>query len=128
MIRFRPAYVAVLLFLAVFCAAPAGIRAEVSDEAFELNRDAMVDMSMAQFDSAAEKFIQAAALVPDYGIKGRRLQYTPNFMAAWAYEKMGKTQEACLYFRKFLDIAPLGDRELTKAEHAQEYVSSHCGL
>jgi tetratricopeptide (TPR) repeat protein len=117
-----------LLFLALFWATPPESRAEDTDEAFELNRDAMVDMSMAEFASAAEKFIKAASLVPDYGIKDRKLQYTPNFMAGWAFEKMGKIQDACVFFRKFLDIAPPGDRELTKTEHAQDYVDSHCGL
>jgi hypothetical protein len=116
------------LLPAMFLPAPAAFGADDSDEAFELNRDAMVDMSMAEFDSAAEKFIKAASMVPDYGIKGRKLQYTPNFMAGWAFEKMGMVKNACVYFKKFLDVAPPGDRELTKTEHAQDYVDSHCGM
>lgn len=128
MTRANALFTAAFLSLALLVTVSAESRADQTEDAFELNRDAMVDMSMAEFESAAEKFIRAADLVPDYGIKGRRLQYTPNFMAAWAFEKMGKAQNACLYFKKFLDIAPLGDRELTKTEHAQEYVSSHCGL
>ena len=83
-------------------------------------------MSMAQFDSAAEKFIQAAQIAPDYSIKDRPLLYTPNFMAAWAFEKTGKRPYACKYFKHFLDIAPTGERETSKANHAEEFISRRC--
>lgn len=97
------------------------------EDAYALNQEAMVDMSTAEFESAARKFLEAGALVPDYGIKNRSLRYTPTFMAAWAFEKMGNGAEACRYFKKFLEIAPPEQRETTKVEHAQDYLSHHCG-
>ncbi len=96
------------------------------EEAYALNQDAMVDMSMAQFDSAAEKFIRAADIAPDYSIKNRALRYTPNFMAAWAFEKTGKLPHACQYFKRFLEVSPPEEREQTKADHAEKYINRRC--
>ncbi len=101
--------------------------ASEADEAYGLNRDAMVDMSEAQFEQAAAKFIRAARIAPDYTIGGRPLLYTPNFMAAWAYEKLGNSEDACRYFRKFLEVAPHDTIESTKADHARDYLRGHCG-
>jgi tetratricopeptide (TPR) repeat protein len=100
---------------------------EKTEEAYRLNEDGMTDMSMAEFESAATKFLYAAAMVPDYGITGRPLRYTPTFMAAWALEKLGRREEACRYFKKFLEIAPTDSREPSKVEHAQEYLGRQCG-
>jgi tetratricopeptide (TPR) repeat protein len=96
------------------------------EKAYALNQDAMVDMSTAEFESAAQKFLEAAALVPDYRIKDRPLRYTPTFMAAWAFEKMGNLLKACVYYKKFLEIAPAEEREPTKAEHAQDFLNHQC--
>src|SRR3990172_132688 len=76
------------IILAIFCASMTlgmaqTVRADDVEEAYALNQEAMVDMSMAEFESAARKFLKAAALVPDYGVKDRNLRYTPVFMAAW---------------------------------------------
>ena len=117
---------ALLCALAVWSMAQT-VRADDVEEAYALNQEAMVDMSMAEFESAARKFLKAAALVPDYGVKDRNLRYTPIFMAAWAFEKIGDEAEACRYFRRFLEIASPEDREPTKVEHAQDYLSHHCG-
>ncbi len=121
------------LMIAAFSAAAiwfsaVGVHADGMEKAYALNQDAMVDMSMAQFKSAAEKFIQAANLVPDYQIKDQKLGYTPTFMAAWSYEKIGNVSEACRYFRRFLEIITLEEREPTKSEHAEDYLIHHCGL
>ena len=96
------------------------------ETAYALNQEAMVDMSMAQFRSAVEKFIQAASIVPDYQIRGRSLLYTPTFMAAWAFEKIKDFHQSCRYFKQFLEIAPLEYREETKVKHAQEFLSGQC--
>lgn len=117
---------ALLCALAVWSMAQT-VRADNVEEASALNQDAMVDMSMAEFESAARKFLKAAALVPDYGVKDRNLRYTPTFMAAWAFEKIGDEAEACRYFRRFLEIASPEDREPTKGEHATDYLNRHCG-
>ena len=95
-------------------------------KAYALNQEAMVDMSMAQFDSAADKFIEAAELISDYKIKDQSLRYTPNFMAAWAYEKIGDAPKACRYFKKFIEVATIEDREQTKTDHAENYLGRHC--
>ncbi|MBI5198208.1 MAG: hypothetical protein HZA19_06335 [Nitrospirae bacterium] len=96
------------------------------EKAYSLNQEAMVDMSMAEFGSAAGKFLEAAALVPDYQIQGRKLRYTPTFMAAWAFEKDGLREEACRYYEQFLRIAPEALREATKVEHAQDFLENQC--
>ena len=96
------------------------------EQAYRLNQDAMMDMNTAQFGSAAEKFIQAAALFPDYAIRSKGLLYTPNFMAAWAYEKIGDAPKACRYFKRFIEVAPIETREETKTDHAKSYLGRHC--
>jgi len=89
-------------------------------EAYEHNRAGMVNMSMARFEEAIAEFNQAAALLPDYQIRGRPLIYTPIFMTGWAYEKIGRLNEACEHYRRFLEIAPPETVEETKAQHARE--------
>ena len=106
---------------------PPVLQAGQEEEAYTLNQEAMVDMSTAKFDAAAQKFIKAAGLVSDYQIKDKPLRYTPNFMAAWAFEKTGNMAEACRYYGRFLEIAPPEEWEPTKAEHAQEFLDRHCG-
>jgi tetratricopeptide (TPR) repeat protein len=80
----------------------------------------MVDMSMARFEEAIEEFRKAAVLLPDYQIRGRPLVYTPIFMTAWAYEKLGRQNEACDQYQKFLEISPPEMVEQSKAQHAQD--------
>lgn len=96
------------------------------EKAYALNQGAMVDMSTARFQSAAQKFIQAASIVPDYQIRGKSLLYTPTFMAAWAFEKIKDFSRSCRYYKQFLEIAPLEFREETKVKHAQEFLSGQC--
>ncbi len=100
--------------------------ADAVEEAYALNQEAMADMSMAQFDSAAGKFLEAAAMVQDYQIRGRKLRYTPTFMAAWAFEKEGHRPEACRSYQRFLEITPPEYREATKADHARDFLNRHC--
>ncbi|GEM_PF-1802960 len=95
-------------------------------EAYEHNRAGMANMSMARFEEAITEFNQAAALLPDYQIQGRPLIYTPIFMAGWAYEKIGRLNEACHNYRKFLEIAPPEMVEETKAQHAREVLEQCC--
>jgi tetratricopeptide (TPR) repeat protein len=97
---------------------------EEEEEAYRFNRTGMIDMSQALFEEAIVEFKKAAALVSDYQLRGRPLLYTPNFMAAWAYEKIGRRAEACEYYGKFLKLAPPDLIEATKAEHAKEYLES----
>lgn len=87
----------------------------------------MVDMSQAAFEAAADKFLRAAAILPDYAIEHRPLIYTPNFMAAWAYEKIGDSARACRYYDRFLELAPAARAERSKLEHARAFVDQHCG-
>lgn len=89
-------------------------------EAYEHNRAGMVNMSMARFEEAIAEFNQAAALLPDYQIRGRPLVYTPIFMTGWAYEKIGRLNEACRHYQRFLEIVPPEVVEETKAQHARE--------
>jgi tetratricopeptide (TPR) repeat protein len=125
--RVRMSALITLCLIAAILIATGRVRADETEEAYALNQDAMTDMSMAQFKSAAEKFIEAARLVPDYGIKDRPLRYTPTFLAAWAYEKLRNVSEACRYFKKFLEIASQLDREPSKVQHAESYIKLHCG-
>ncbi len=92
-------------------------------EAYEYNRRGMVNMSMALFDEAIVEFKKASALFEDYQIRGQELMYTPIFMTAWAYEKMGETQKACRFFALFLEVSPQGYVEDTKAEHAESFLA-----
>lgn len=98
----------------------------IEEEAYEHNRVGMIDMSMARFEEAIVEFGKAAALLPDYRIQGRPLIYTPIFMTAWAYEKIGSLGKACEHYLKFLDVAPPGRVEASKALHAREILDS-CG-
>lgn len=116
------AAVASLLWFLLLSPAHAG----QADEARDLNRDGMVEMSQAQFESAADKFLAAAQRVPDYGLSGGELRYTPTFMAAWAYEKIGRRSLACRYFSEFLRIASETSDEPTKLNHARDYLRQFC--
>lgn len=117
---------ALVVLVVVIVCAPGRSRADDVEEAYSINQDAMVDMSTAEFQSAADKFLKAGRMVPDYGIKDRSFRYTPTFMAAWAFEKMVNIPEACRYFRRFLKITTHADRESTKEVHAQSYIEDHC--
>ena len=99
---------------------------QLLEQAYTYNREGMIAMSQAQFDEAIEQFQQAAKLVPDYGITRRGLRYTPNFMIGWAHEKNGRSEEACRFFRKFLDLSPAELIEESKADHARQYLKQHC--
>lgn len=96
------------------------------EEAYEHNRQGMIAMSQAEFEEAIAEFQKAASLSEDYEITGRPLNYTPVFMAAWAQEKIGRVEDACRSFRRFLQIALTEAAEQTKVEHAREYIAQHC--
>lgn len=100
--------------------------AQTDEEAYEYNRQGMIAMSEAQFEEAIVEFQKAAAVATDYQIRGRPLVYTPVFMTAWALEKIGRVQEACREFQKFLAVAPPEVVEATKADHARDYLNHHC--
>lgn len=119
--------VMVASLLVLLSSTPAAQRADgVVEQAYQYNREGMIAMSKARFEDAVEHFQKAAALVPDYGITRRGLRYTPNFMTAWAYEKLGRSEEACRYFRHFLDLAPGEWLEAEKADHANGFLARHC--
>jgi len=99
---------------------------DLREDAYEHNRQGMIAMSEAEFEKAITEFQSAAALARDYQITGRPLIYTPVFMTAWAHEKLGQIQEACLEFKRFLAIAPPASVEETKADHAGDYLKQHC--
>jgi tetratricopeptide (TPR) repeat protein len=99
---------------------------EESEQAYAYNRDGLAAMSKARFEEAIDLFDRAARMVPDYQIMNRSLSYTPTFMAAWAYEKIGYNAKACEHFRRFLDTAPSDRIEAGKAAHAREFLSQHC--
>ena len=112
-------YLGILTFsLSGLCSAQSS--SSVQDQAYEYNRAGMMDMSMARFEEAIEEFRKAAALLPDYQIRGRSLVYTPIFMTAWAYEKIGRQNEACDQYQKFLESSPPEMVEESKAQHARE--------
>lgn len=118
-----------LLLPAMAADGPSGRAAEgptVAEEAYAHNRDGMIAMSKARLEDAIDEFQKAAALVPDYGIIRRGLRYTPNFMTAWAYEKLGLHNEACRYFQRFLELAPVQSMEEEKTEHAHLFLDHHC--
>jgi tetratricopeptide (TPR) repeat protein len=96
---------------------------ELEEAAYEHNRAGMANMSMARFEEAITEFEKAAALASDYQIRGRSLIYTPIFMTAWAYEKLGRLHEACKYYREFLTVAPTEMVEETKADHARAFLA-----
>lgn len=96
------------------------------ERAYAYNRAGMIDMSEARFDEAIEQFQRAADLVPDYGITKQSLRYTPTFMIGWAHEKQGRIEEACRFFRRFLDLAPADLVEAGKADHARNYLVKNC--
>ncbi|HET6466104.1 MAG TPA: hypothetical protein VLY20_09650 [Nitrospiria bacterium] len=100
--------------------------AQSEEEAYEHNRQGMIAMSEAEFEEAIVEFQTAAALAKDYQIRNRPLIYTPVFMTAWAYEKIGRMSAACGEFQRFLKIAPADAIESTKAEHARDYLKQHC--
>lgn len=106
--------------------AGAAAEASVTDEAYERNREGMVAMAEARFVDAIEAFEDAAKLVPDYGINGRPLMYTPIFMQGWASEKIGREASACRAYREFLRIAREHPVEPTKVDHATAYVGERC--
>lgn len=95
--------------------------------AYEHNRAGMINLSMARFDEAIAEFEKAAAFYPDYQIQGQPLVYTPIFMTAWAFEKIGRIDEACEYYRKFLEISPPDAVEATKIQHAREVLDGCAG-
>ena len=99
----------------------------IEETAYEHNRAGMIDMSMARFEEAIAEFEKAAALYPDYQIQGQPLVYTPIFMTAWAYEKIGRMDKACEYYQKFLEISPPGVMEATKGQHAREVLDRCSG-
>jgi tetratricopeptide (TPR) repeat protein len=99
---------------------------QLLERAYAHNRDGMIAMAKAQFNDAIEQFQQAAGLVPDYGITRRGLHYTPNFMTGWAYEKLGRSDAACRFFRRFLGLAPAQWLEADKADHANNFMARHC--
>ena len=118
-----------VVFLPIL-SAPAVARnsSDLLDQAYSYNREGMIAMSKAQFKEAIDQFQQAAELVPDYGITHGDLRYTPNFMIAWAYEKLGEWESACQYFQRFLNLAPAEwqDIETEKTDHAGAFLDTHC--
>jgi hypothetical protein len=117
---------AAFLLILLWTAASFSASDEETERAYSLNQEAMIDLSTAEFPSAARKFLEAAGIVPDYGIMGRPLRYTPTFMAAWAFEKEGLREEACRTYDRFLRIAPEDLREGTKVEHARSFLNDYC--
>ena len=113
------------LFLSGMNSAQALSPAEAT--AYEHNRAGMINMSMARFEEAIVEFEKAVALYPDYQIQGQPLVYTPIFMTAWAYEKIGRIDKACEYYRKFLEISPPDAVEATKAQHARDVLDGCAG-
>ena len=103
-----------------------GGAAAIDEQAYALNRDGMIAMSEARFEDAVDAFRRAAAMVPDYGIRGKALMYTPIFMTGWAFEKLGDVAAACEAYRRFLAAAPADAVEPTKADHAAAYLAAHC--
>lgn len=112
--------------IACLLAGHAGFASPVDDQAYDLNREGMIAMSEARFEDAIAAFQRAAKLVPDYGISGKPLMYTPIFMTAWGSEKIGRTRDACLSYREYLRIAVEHPVEPTKVDHANAYVSATC--
>jgi tetratricopeptide (TPR) repeat protein len=105
---------------------PAQVLADESEEkAYALNREGMIAMSEARFEEAIVLFQQAARLKSDYEISGKPLLYTPNFMSAWASEKIGDFRKACDFFRLYIQQSGSG-AEQTKKEHAESFIKNTC--
>jgi len=109
------------VFLIAILGCPVADASAVDEQAYALNRDGMIAMSEARFEDAVDAFRRAAAIVPDYGIRGKALMYTPIFMTGWAFEKLGDVAAACEAYRRFLATAPADAVEPTKADHAASY-------
>lgn len=125
MMRLIPAAFLSFLFLSGQSPALAGPSQGDLDKAYELNLQAMAEMSEAKFEEAVDHFRKAVQLVPDYGITGKPFIYSPTFMAGWGLEKIGNDREACAEFKAYLTRT--GDQaEATKKEHADAFIKSHC--
>ncbi|MBI1821692.1 MAG: hypothetical protein HY036_05950 [Nitrospirae bacterium] len=111
------------MFLFVFPVTAGGD--DVLDKAYDLNRQGMIDMSEAKFEEAIVLFQEAAKLKFDYEITEKPLLYTPTFLTAWAFEKIGDREKACEEFRLFLKRAG-SHVEPTKKEHADDFIKNHC--
>jgi tetratricopeptide (TPR) repeat protein len=98
---------------------------ELSEKAYELNRQGMIDMAEAKFEEAILLFQQASRIKSDYEISGRALLYTPTFMTAWAYEKTGDSAKACETFQLFNNRSG-ALAEPTKKAHADQFIKNHC--
>ncbi len=96
------------------------------DRAYALNREGMIAMSEARFEDAIAAFDGAAKLATDYTITGRPLMYTPVFMSGWGSEKIGRTEQACRAYRRYLHIAVEHPVEPTKIDHAKAYLTANC--
>ncbi len=116
------------LFLLILLSGCTGICVSVNplspreEKAYEHNRKGMINMSKAFFDEAIVEYKKAYGLVYDYQIRNQSLIYTPIFMTAWAYEKIGEVLTACQYYKQFLKVASDKFIEKTKASHAREYI------
>ncbi len=95
---------------------------QTQEQAYEHNRSGMMKMAMARFDEAIVDFQMAAEMMEDYTILDRPLVYTPVFMIAWAYEKLGDGVNACKTYQRFLDLAPGALAEPSKVSHARDYL------
>ena len=102
-----------------------GFSEDVLEKAYDLNRQGMIDMSEAKFEEAVVLFQEAAKLKSDYEITGRPLLYTPIFMSAWAYEKIGDKKNACDAFRLFINRSG-ASAESTKKDHAEHFIKNYC--
>lgn len=113
------------VIFAVFFVLPAGASEDLLEKAYELNRQAMIDMSEAKFEEAIILFEQATRLKSDYEITGRPLVYTPIFMTAWAYEKLGNSKKACEAFHLYIQRSGTS-AEPTKKDHADHFIKNYC--
>jgi len=114
----------VVIFI-VFLIPSEGISEDLLEQAYELNRQGMIDMSEAKFEEAIVLFDRAAHLKSDYEITGRPLVYTPIFMTAWAYEKLGNSKKACESFHLYINRSGTS-AEPTKKDHADHFIKNYC--
>ena len=121
----RTWFVAVVIGLLMTAGAPLAA-SDIDEQAYAFNRDGMIAMSEARFEEAVDAFRRATAMVPDYGVRGKVLMYTPIFMTGWASEKLDDTAAACEAYRRFLATAPADAVEPTKADHAASYITGRC--